>query len=265
MAPLLAEQAAAQASAKKLKVKAAPGDLTLPVWQGELEVAAANPDKLRQFEAARDRYVASCEASSHVPTPLHKAFLPPLVPTLRRWLGMPKGTALCKDWTALTPELDAAIMPLLRTKFVVVSPASLRSSLKALAIRAYASSWLDLIRAFDAFSAQWDIAVFAAGHVGVVLSSADLADIFKAACSVIPCLSDVIDGRQDDAKKMSERSEASKVPRVQEVPNDPAVGSCCRILSYTLTQLFAKSLESRHTLSLPFSFVWAGASAARAM
>ena len=73
------------------------------------------------------------------------------------------------------------------------------------------------------------------------------------------------DDWQDYAKKMSERSEASKKTRVQEVPNDPAVGSCCRILSYTLTQLFAKSLESRHSLSLPFSFVWAGASAARAM
>ena len=41
------------------------------------------------------------------------------------------------------------------------------------------------------------------------------------------------DNSQDYAKKISERSEASKVTRVQEVPNDPAVGSRCRILSYS--------------------------------
>ena len=41
------------------------------------------------------------------------------------------------------------------------------------------------------------------------------------------------DNSQDYAKKISERSEASKVTLVQEVPNDPAVGSRCRILSYS--------------------------------
>ena len=114
----------------------------------------------------------------------------------------------------------------------VLSPASLRSSLKSLAIRAYASSWLDLNRAFDAFSAQWDIAVFAALHVGVSLSSADLADIFKAACSVVPCLSDVIDGRQDDVTSLEsavrvflEREELKALDPTQAKTQRPPVDS----------------------------------------
>jgi hypothetical protein len=186
-----------QASAKKLKVKAAPGDLSAPKWLGELEVVS-QPDKLTLFEAARAKYVATCKLSDYVPTPLHEAFDVLLVPTLRRWLGMPKGTALCSDWVSLVPDLDDAIMPLLKNKFVVVSAMSLRASLKALRIRPFSSSWLDLNRAFDAFSARWDVAVFEAQRHGVVLPSPDLADILKAACAEVPCLADVIDGRQDD-------------------------------------------------------------------
>ena len=75
-------------SAKKTKMKAAPGDLSAPKWPGELEVAS-QPDKLTLFEAARVKYVATCVLSDHVPTPLHEAFDVLLVPTLRRWLGMP--------------------------------------------------------------------------------------------------------------------------------------------------------------------------------
>jgi hypothetical protein len=73
---------------------------------------------------------------------------------------MAKGTALCADWVALTPALDAAIVPLLKAKFVVVSAMSLRASRQALRVRPFAPSWLDLNRAFDAFSAKWDVAVF---------------------------------------------------------------------------------------------------------
>jgi hypothetical protein len=78
MAPLFAQQ-----SAKKLRLKAAPGDLSAPRWPGELEVAS-QPDKLALFEAARVKYVATCAITEHVPTPLHEAFDVLLVPTLRR-------------------------------------------------------------------------------------------------------------------------------------------------------------------------------------
>ena len=63
MAPLLAEQA----SAKKLKLLAAPGDLSAPRWTGELEVASQS-DKFTLFEAARVRYVATCDLTGHVPS-----------------------------------------------------------------------------------------------------------------------------------------------------------------------------------------------------
>jgi hypothetical protein len=93
IAPLLEQ------SAKKMKLKAAPGDLSAPKWPGELEVAS-QPNKLTLFKAARVKYVATCTLSEHVPTLLHEAFDVLLVPTLRRWLGMPKGTALCVDWVS---------------------------------------------------------------------------------------------------------------------------------------------------------------------
>ncbi len=70
----------------------------------------------------------------------------------------------------LTPPLDAAIMPMFKLKFVVVSAMSLRASLKALRIRPFTPSWLDL----NLFEAQ---------RHGVSLPSPDLADILKAACS----------------------------------------------------------------------------------
>jgi hypothetical protein len=226
MAPLFAQQ-----SAKKLKLKAAPGDLSAPRWSGELEVAS-QPDKLVLFEAARVKYVATCALTEHVPTPLHQAFDVLLVPTLRRWLGMPKGTALCVDWVALTPSLDAAIMPLLRSKFTVVSAMSLRASLKALRIRAFTSSWLDLNRAFDSFSALWDVAVFEAHRHGVSLPSPDLADILKAACSEVPCLADTIEGRQDDVllletavRSFLEREEARALDPSQAKTQRPPVDS----------------------------------------
>ena len=44
-------------SAKKMKMKAAPGDLVAPKWPGELEVTS-KPDKLVLFEAARLKYEA---------------------------------------------------------------------------------------------------------------------------------------------------------------------------------------------------------------
>ena len=225
IAPLLAEQA----SVKKLKLKAAPGDLSAPKWPGELEVAS-QPGKLTLFEAARVKYVATCALSQHVPTPLHEAFDVLLVPTLRRWLGMPKGTALCVDWVSLSPALDAAIMPLLKAKFVVVSAMSLRASLKALRVRPFTSSWLDLNRAFDAFSAKWDVAVFEAQRHGVALPSPDLADILKAACAEIPCLADAIDGRQDDVLRLEtairsflEREEARALDPAQAKTQRPPV------------------------------------------
>jgi hypothetical protein len=56
------------------------------------------------------KYEATCLASDHVPTPVHEAFEVEVVPTLRRWLQMPKGTALCPDWVTLAPSLDAAII-----------------------------------------------------------------------------------------------------------------------------------------------------------
>ena len=138
IAPLLAQQ-----SSKKLKMAAAPGDLAAPMWIGELEVVTQS-DKLVVFEAARLKYVATCNLSEHAPAPVKEAFNVQLVPTLRRWLGMPKGTALCADWVVLTPELDAAIMPLLKMKFVVETPMSLRASLKVLRFRPFSHSWLDL-------------------------------------------------------------------------------------------------------------------------
>jgi hypothetical protein len=187
-------------SAKKLKLAAAPGDLAAPKWPGELE-GASQPDKLVVFEAARLRYEATCALTEHAPAPLKEAFDVLLVPTLRRWLGMPKGTALCKDWLVLSPALDAAIMPMLKTKFVVVSVMSLRASLKLLRFRAFSPSWLDLSRAFDAFSAKWDVAVFQAQHHGVSLPSPDLADLFKAACAEVPCLADVIDGSSSSSSR----------------------------------------------------------------
>ena len=228
--PLFAEQSA-QASARKLKLKAAPGDLSAPKWIGELEVAS-QPDKLSMFEAARIKYEATCALSSHVPTPVHEAFDVLIVPTLRRWLGMPKGTALCADWVTLTPTLDAAIMPLLKSKFLVVSAMSLRASLKALRIRPFASSWLDLNRAFDAFSAKWDMAVFEALRAGVSLSSPDLADILKTACAEVSCLADAIDGRQDDVLRLEsavrsflEREEARALDPSQAKTQRPPVDS----------------------------------------
>jgi hypothetical protein len=147
IAPLL------EKSAKKMKLKPAPGDLSAPKWPGELEVAS-QPDKLTLFEAAWVKYVAKCTLFEHVPNPLHEAFDVLLVPTLRRWLGMPKGTALCVHWVSLSPALDDAIMPLLKSKFVVVSAMSSRASLKALRICSFSASWLDLNRAFDAFSVK---------------------------------------------------------------------------------------------------------------
>ena len=226
MAPLLE-----QASAKKLKMKAAPGDLSAPRWLGELEVTS-KPDKLTLFEAARVKYMATCMLSNHVPTPLHEAFDVHLVPTLRRWLGMAKGTALCADWVSLAPALDAAIMPLLKSKFVVVSALSLWTSLKALKIRPFASSWLDLSRAFDSFSASWDMAVFEAQRLGVSLPSSDLADILKAACAEIPCLTHAIFGRQEDVLRLEsavrsflEREEARALDPAQAMTQRPPVDS----------------------------------------
>ena len=225
IAPLLEQ------SAKKMKSKAAPGDLSAPKWPGELEVTS-QPDKLTLFEAARVKYVATCVLTDHVPTPLNEAFDVLLVPTLRRWLGMPKGTALCVDWVTLAPSLDAAIMPLLKAKFVVVSAMSLRASLKALRIRSFSASWLDLNRAFDAFSAKWDVAVFEAQRHGVSLASPDLADILKAACSEVPCLADTIDGRQDDVLRLEasvraflEREEARALDPSQAKTQRPPVDS----------------------------------------
>jgi hypothetical protein len=60
IAPLLEQ------SAKKMKLKAAPGDLSAPKWPGELEVAS-QPDKLTLFEAARVKYgdVHALRARSH--------------------------------------------------------------------------------------------------------------------------------------------------------------------------------------------------------
>ena len=168
---------------------------------GELEVTS-KPDKLAIFEAARSKYEATCLASDHVPTPIHEAFNFEIVPTLRRWLSMPKGTSLCADRVALKPELDAAIMPLLKSIFLVVSALSLRTSLKSLRIRAFTASWLDLNRAFDAFTAKWDMAVFEARRAGVYLPSPDLTDILKAACTDTPCLADISDGRQDDVLRL---------------------------------------------------------------
>ena len=226
IAPLLAEQ-----SAKKLRVAAAPGDLAAPKWPGELEIAS-QPDKLVLFEAARLKYEATCTLTDHVPAPLKEAFDVLLIPTLRRWLGMPKGTALCADWVVLTPSLDAAIMPMLKAKFVVVSAMSLRASLKALRIRSFSASWLDLNRAFDAFSAKWDVAVFEAQRHGVSLASPDLADILKAACSEVPCLADAIDGRQDDVLRLEasvraflEREEARALDPSQAKTQRPPVDS----------------------------------------
>ena len=226
IAPLLAE-----ASAKKLKLQAAPGDLSAPMWLGELEVTS-QPDKLTLFEAARVKYVATCFLSEHVPTPLHQAFDVRLVPTLRRWLGMPKGTALCSDWVSLAPALDAAIMPLLKTKFVVVSALSLWTSLKALKIRPFVSSWLDLSRAFDSFSASWDMAVFEAQRLGVSLPSSDLADILKSACAEVPCLANAIFGRQEDVLRLEaavrsflEREEARALDPAQAMTQRPPVDS----------------------------------------
>jgi hypothetical protein len=252
MAPLLA----GQASSKKLKLKAAPGDLSAPKWPGELDVAS-HPDKLTLFEAARIKYVATCELTEHVPTPLHEAFDVLLVPTLRRWLGMPKGTALCPDWVSLTPSLDAAIMPLLRSKFLVVSATSLRASLKALRLRPFSPSWLDLIRAFDAFSAKWDVAVFDAQRHGVSLPSADLADILKAACAEVPCLADAIDGRQDDVLRLEsavrsflEREETRALDpsqaRTQRPPVDPR-----RPSSVTFAQPSLSSSPARASVPPP--------------
>lgn len=218
-----------QHSAKKLKMAAAPGDLAAPKWMGELEVAS-HPEKLVLFEAARLKYEATCALTEHAPAPVKEAFGVLLVPTLRRWLGMPKGTALCADWVVLTPALDAAIMPLLKLKFVVVSAMSLRASLKVLRFRHFANSWLDLSRAFDVFSAAWDVEVFRARSHGISLPSPDLADLFKAACAEVPCLADVIDGRQDDVLQLEsavrsflEREETRALDPVQAKTQRPPV------------------------------------------
>ena len=225
IAPLL------QQSAKKLRLAAAPGDLAAPKWPGELEVAS-QPDKLVVFEAARLKYEATCALTEHAPAPLKDAFDVLLVPTLRRWLGMPKGTALCSDWVVLPSEFDDAIMPMLKLKFVVVSVMSLRASLKVLRFRPFSSSWLDLSRAFDTFSAKWDVLVFQAQHHGVSLPSPDLADLFKAACAEVPCLADVIDGRQDDVLRLEsavreflEREETRSLDPAQAKTQRPPVDS----------------------------------------
>ena len=129
------------------------------------------------------RYEATCALTEHAPAPLKEAFDVLLVPTLRRWLGMPKGTALCADWVVLPPEVDGAIMPMLKLKFVVMSAMSLRASLKVLRFRSFSSSWLDLSRAFDTFSAKWDVLVFQAQHHGVSLPSPT-----SRTCSRLPAL-----------------------------------------------------------------------------
>ena len=191
IAPLLA------ASAKKVKHKAAPGDLAPPQWVGDLDIAS-NPDRLTEFTAARTKYLAVCSLSEFIPTPISKAFLPVLVPTLRRWLKMPPGTALCEDWVVLDPSLDGQILPMLKSKFRCITPASLRVTLKALRIRGFSASWPDLNRAFDDFTAKWTVAVFEAQRLGVSLPTTDLADIMKSACGEVTALRDTIDGRQDD-------------------------------------------------------------------
>lgn len=124
------------------------------------------------------------------------------------------------DFVSLTPALDAAILPLLKAKVVVVSAMSLRASLKALRVRPFTSSWLDLNRAFDAFSAKWDVAVFEAPRHGVSLPSTDLADILKAACAEVPCLADAIDGRQDDVLRL-EAAVSSFLEREEARALDP--------------------------------------------
>jgi hypothetical protein len=210
-----------------MKMKAAPGDLVAPKWPGELEVTS-KPDKLVLFEAARVKYEATCLASDHNPTPIHEAFEVETIPTLRRWLEMPKGTGLCSDWVNLDPAIDARILPLLKTKFLVVSIQSLRTALKALRIRPFTASWLDLNRAFDSFTSKWDVAAFQALRSGVVLPSPDLADILKAACSEIPCLADAIEGRQDDVLRLEaavrsflEREETRSLDPVQAKTQRP--------------------------------------------
>ena len=245
IAPLLAQQ-----SAKKLKLAAAPGDLAAPKWPGELEVAS-QPDKLVVFEAARLKYEATCTLTEHAPAPLKEAFDVMLVPTLRRWLGMPKGTALCADWVVLAPEFDGAIMPMLKLKFVVVSVMSLRASLKVLRFRAFLPSWLDLSRAFDAFSAKWDVAVFQAQRHGVSLSSPDLADLFKAACAEVPCLADVIDGRQDDVLRL-ESAVREFLEREETRSLDPAQ-----------TKIQRPPVDSRRSSSVTFAAPSPSASPAR--
>ena len=63
---------------------------------------------------------------------------------------MPSGTALCADWVALAATTEAQIIPLLKAKLRLVTPASLRSTLEALHIRAFAPScgggWVDFTR-----------------------------------------------------------------------------------------------------------------------
>ena len=191
IAPLLA------ASAKKQKHKAAPGDLAPPLWDGDLDIAS-KPERLTEFTAARTRYLAVCGLSDFIPTPISKAFPFALVPTLRRWLKMPAGTALCEDWVTLDPQLDGQILPMLKSKFRCITPASLHVTLSALRIRGFSASWPDLNRAFDEFNARWTVAVFEAQRLGVSLPTTDLADIMKSACGDVTALRDAIYDRQDD-------------------------------------------------------------------
>jgi hypothetical protein len=182
-----------------LRNSATAADLVPPPWPGRLNLKS-DPQKLVMWLAARAKYIEVCRLSEHAPVPLHSAgtFSSDDVPTLRRWLGMAEGTCLCEDWLALTPALEAAIIPTLKTRMESLSVETLRAELVALRIPHFASSWSDLASAFDQYAAKWTVAVFKHKHASIELHTADLADIMKAHCVAVDALKHVLAGRCDD-------------------------------------------------------------------
>ena len=71
------------------------------------------------------------------------------------------------------------------------------------------------------------MAIFAAQRSGVSLSSPDLADILKAACAEIPCLANVIKGRQDDVLRL-EAAVRSFLEREETRSLDPSLAETQR-------------------------------------
>ena len=182
-----------------LRHQASSAELAPPPWPGKLNLKS-DPSKLTVWLASRTRYLEVCRLSGHAPRPLNVVgtFDPFEVPTLRRWLGMVEGTSLCDDWVALSPDLEAKIIPTLKERMKSISEETLRAELVALRIPPFSSSWSDLASSFDQYAARWTVIVFEAKRAGVELSSPDLADIMKAHCVAVDALKLVLAGRFDD-------------------------------------------------------------------